>query len=428
MIYYEKGSTETSFSADDLKKGLFEAFEKLEVKQKVLAIPPDYTRLPSRSGELTEMTWEYFGEKLTDILPALGTHTPMTDSQIHHMFGKTPRHLFRDHDWRNDVVTLGTVPGEFVNEVSEGAVDYSWPAQVNKLLVEGGFDLILSIGQVVPHEVVGMANYNKNIFVGTGGAEGINKSHFIGAAYGMEKMMGRSDTPVRKIFNYASENFSNHMPIVYVQTVVGLNKQGKLQTYGLFIGDDFSVFDKAAKLSLLVNFEMVEKPLKKVVVWLDPSEFKSTWLGNKSVYRTRMALADDGELIVLAPALIEFGEDKQIDKLIRKYGYFGTPHTLKLVEENEDLRNNLGAAAHLIHGSSEGRFSITYCPGKGEKNLTRQEIESVGFNWADYDEITEKYNPEKLKEGFNTMPDGEEIFYISNPALGLWAFKDRFEY
>jgi nickel-dependent lactate racemase len=428
MIFYEKGSTETSFSADDLKKGLFEAFEKLGSKQKVLAIPPDYTRLPSRSGELTEMAWEYFGEKLTDILPALGTHTPMTDSQIHHMFGKTPRNLFRDHDWRNDVVTLGTVPGEFVNEVSEGAVDYSWPAQVNKLLVEGEFDLILSIGQVVPHEVVGMANYNKNIFVGTGGAEGINKSHFIGAAYGMEKMMGRANTPVRKIFNYASENFSNHLPIVYVQTVVGLNKQGKLQTYGLFIGDDFSVFDKAAKLSLLVNFEMVEKPLKKVVVWLDPSEFKSTWLGNKSVYRTRMALADDGELIVLAPALIEFGEDKQIDKLIRKYGYFGTPHTLKLVEENEDLRNNLSAAAHLIHGSSEGRFSITYCPGKGEKNLTKQEIESVGFNWADYDEITAKYNPEKLKEGFNIMPDGEEIFYISNPALGLWAFKDRFEY
>ena len=428
MIFYEKGSVETSFSANELKQGLFEAFEKIGAKQKVLAIPPDYTRLPSRAGELTEITWEYFGQKLTDILPALGTHTPMTDSQIHHMFGKTPRDLFRDHDWRNDVITLGTVPGEFISEVSGGAVDYSWPAQVNKLLVEGNFDLILSIGQVVPHEVVGMANYNKNIFVGTGGSEGINKSHFIGAAYGMEKMMGRADTPVRKVFNYASENFSNPLPIVYVQTVVGLNKQGKLQTYGLFIGDDFSVFDKAAKLSLQVNFEMVEKPLKKVVVWLDPSEFKSTWLGNKSVYRTRMALADNGELIVLAPALIEFGEDRQIDKLIRKYGYFGTPHTLKLVEENEDLRNNLGAAAHLIHGSSEGRFSITYCPGKGDKNLTKQEIEGVGFKWADYDEMTDKYNPEKLKDGFNTMNDGEEIFYISNPAIGLWAYKDRFEY
>ncbi len=428
MIYYEKGSTETSLSADDLKRGMFDALKKIGDKNKVLAIPPDYTRLPSRAGELTEYTWQYFGDKLTDILPALGTHTPMTDDQTSHMFGSTPRSLFRNHDWRNDVITLGTVSSKFVKEVSEGACNYTWPAQVNKLLVEGNFDLILSIGQVVPHEVVGMANYNKNVFVGTGGSEGINKSHYIGAAYGMEKMMGRADTPVRKIFNYASENFSNHLPIVYVQTVVGLNNKGNLQTYGLFIGDDYSVFDKAAKLSLQVNFEIVDKPLKKVVVWLDPTEFKSTWLGNKSIYRTRMALADGGELIVLAPALIEFGEDKEIDKLIRKYGYFGTPHTLKLVEENKDLQNSLGAAAHLIHGSSEGRFSITYCPGKEPENLTQQEIESVGFKYADFDEMTANYNPEKLKEGYNTMPDGEEIFYISNPALGLWAFRDRFNY
>lgn len=428
MIYYENGSTTTALSAEDLKKGMFTALEKLGERQKVLVVPPDYTRLPSRSGELTEFCWQFLGDRLTDILPALGTHTPMTPEQISHMFGQTPEGLFRVHDWRNDVITLGTVPSEFVKEVSGGACDYTWPAQVNKLLVEGGFDLIISIGQVVPHEVVGMANYNKNIFVGTGGTEGIHKSHYIGAAYGMEKMMGHADTPVRRVFNYASEHFAAHLPIVYVQTVVGLNQQGQLQTYGLFIGDDFSVFDKAAKLSLQVNFEMLDKPLNKVVVWLDPAEFKSTWLGNKSIYRTRMALADGGELIVLAPALVEFGEDRQIDELIRKYGYFGTPHTLKMVRENEDLRNNLAAAAHLIHGSSEGRFSITYCPGKGENNLTQKEIEQVGFKYADFDEITAKYDPESLKEGPNTMPDGEEIFYISNPALGLWAHRDRFEY
>ncbi|MCP4045373.1 MAG: DUF2088 domain-containing protein [Gammaproteobacteria bacterium] len=428
MIYYETGSIEADLSADDLQEGMCTALRNIGEKHKVLVIPPDYTRLPSRSGELTEYCWEYLGNSLKDVLPALGTHTPMTGEQISHMFGQTPKDLFRIHDWRNDIATLGTVPAEFVREVSGGVCDFTWPAQVNKMLVDGNYDLILSIGQVVPHEVVGMANYNKNILVGTGGTEAIHKSHFIGAAYGMEKMMGRSDTPVRRIFNYASEHFMKQLPIVYVQTVVGLNKKGDLQTYGLFVGDDFSVFDKAAKLSLQVNFRMLDKPFSKVIVWLDPTEFKSTWLGNKSVYRTRMALADEGELIVLAPALIEFGEDKQIDELIRKYGYFGTPHTLKMVEENEDIRNNLAAAAHLIHGSSEDRFSITYCPGKGEDNLTRQEIEGVGFKYADFDEITAKYNPETLKEGYNTMPDGEEVFYISNPALGLWAFKDRFDY
>lgn len=427
MIYYENGSSQANLSRDDLKKGLYEALSVLGERQKILAVPPDYTRLPSRAGELTELAWEYYGERLTDILPALGTHTPMTAHQISHMFGKTPETLFRDHDWRNDVITLGEVPAEYIREISEGKVDFAWPAQINRLLVEGGFDLILSIGQVVPHEVVGMANYNKNILVGTGGNEGINKSHYIGAVYGMERMMGRADTPVRRVFNYATEKYLKNLPIVYVLTVVGVNEKGEQQTYGLFVGDGTEVFDRAAKLSLEVNFVMVEKPLKKVVVWLDPTEFKSTWLGNKSIYRTRMAIADEGELIVLAPALKEFGEDKTIDRLIRKYGYFGTPSTLKAVSEDPELRDNLGAAAHLIHGSSEGRFSITYCPGKGTENLTKKEIENVGFQWGDIDETMQRYDVPHLKEGFNTLPDGEEIYYISSPALGLWAYRDRFE-
>lgn len=427
MIYYEIGSTDSDLSQDDLQRGLYEAFEKLGERHKVLAVPPDYTRFPSRAGELTEMAWKYYGDKLTDVLPALGTHTPMTDEQISHMFGDMPKSLIREHDWRNDVITLGEVPASYVREVTDGGADFSWPAQVNKLLVEGEFDLILSIGQVVPHEVVGMANYNKNILVGTGGSEGINKSHYIGAVYGMERMMGRSDTPVRRVFNYASDAYLKEMPILYVLTVVGVNERGEQQTYGLFVGDDIEVFDRAAKLSLEVNFVIVERPLQKVVVWLDPAEFKSTWLGNKSIYRTRMAIADGGELIVLAPGLKEFGEDKAIDGLIRKYGYHGTPFTLKAVAENQELRDNLGAAAHLIHGSSEGRFSVTYCPGKEEENLSREEIEGVGFQWGDVDEAMERYHLPSLKEGFNTLPDGEEIYYISSPALGLWAYKDRFE-
>jgi len=315
------------------------------------------------------------------------------------------------------------VPSDFIRKVTEGKIDYPWPAQVNKLLVQGRYDLILSIGQVVPHEVIGMANYNKNIFVGTGGVEGINKSHFIGAVYGMERIMGRANNPVRAVLNYASDHFAKDLPIVYVLTVVGKNTAGQLAVKGLFIGDDIECFERAAELSLKVNFEMLDRPLEKIVVYLDPSEYKSTWLGNKSIYRTRMAIADGGELIILAPGLKEFGEDAEIDRLIRKYGYLTTPEILQLVKDNEDLQNNLAAAAHLIHGSSENRFKITYCPG----HLTKKEIESVNYNYAPLDEMRQRYRPETLKDGFNTMPDGEEIFYISNPALGLWAFKERFQ-
>lgn len=422
MLYYSRGSKTDVLTHDELKQGLTAAYDKLGQRKKILALPPDFTRFHSFAGILTEMSWEYYKDKLTDVLPALGTHAPMTDEQISKMFGKVPKNIFRVHDWRNDIVTVGEVPAEFVKKESEGRVDYPWPAQVNKLLLNGGFDLILSLGQVVPHEVIGMANYNKNIFVGTGGVEGINKSHFIGAAYGMERIMGRAVNPVRRVLNYASDNFTKNMPIIYVQTVVGKDTNGKLVVRGMYIGDDMECFTKAAELSLQVNFEMLNKPLKKVVVYLDPSEFKSTWLGNKSIYRTRMAIDDDGELIVLAPGLKEFGEDRQIDVLIRKYGYVNTPKILELTAQNEDLKNNLSATAHLIHGSSEGRFKVTYCPG----NLTEKEIRSVNFNYAPLEVMMKKYNPEKLNDGYN-MVDGEEVFYISNPALGLWAYKERFK-
>jgi len=422
MLLFAKGSASTILSEKEIKEGLYSAFEKLGKKKKVLAIPPDFTRFHSRAGELTRYSYQYYKERMTDILPALGTHFAMTEKEIDEMFGNVPKELFRVHCWKDDLVTLGEVPSGFINEVSEGKLNYTWPAQVNKLLVEGNFDLILSIGQVVPHEVIGMANYNKNIFVGTGGREGINKSHFLGAVYGMERIMGRADNAVRKVLNYASDNFAKHIPIVYIQTVIGKDDNGNLVMRGLYIGDDFECFRLAAELSLQVNFVMLEKPLKKVIVYLDQHEFKSTWLGNKSIYRTRMAIADNGELIVLAPGLREFGEDPDIDKLIRKYGYKTTPEILRFVDENDDLKNNLSAAAHLIHGSSENRFSITYCPG----NISKEEIESVNFKYADLKIMTKKYNPENLKDGFNIMPDGEEIFYISNPALGLWAYKERF--
>ena len=424
MLYFAEGSKDRSLSPEEVRRVLNSVFGSLGRKKRVLAIPPDFTRFNSYAGPITEMAYDFFEDALTDIMPALGTHSPMTESQMDRMFGHVPHSLFRVHDWRNDVVTVGDVPEEYVQEISEGKVSFSWPAQVNRLLLDPSFDLILSIGQVVPHEVIGMANYTKNIFVGVGGADGINRSHYLGATYGMERIMGRADTPVRAVMEYAREHFISSLPIIYIQTVLAKNfSTGKMELKGLFIGDDSECFRLAARLSLETNFNMVEHPVRKCIVWLDPEEFKSTWLGNKAIYRTRMALADGAELIIVAPALKEFGEDPAIDSLIRKYGYRGIEHTLAAVEENADLRDNLSAAAHLIHGSSEGRFSITYCPGPG---MTREEIESVGFKYEPLDEIMEKYGVSSLKDGWNIV-NGEEIYYISNPALGLWAHPDRFK-
>jgi hypothetical protein len=419
-LFCAVGSLETDLSPGELKGLLSSSLAALGPRASVLAVPPDQSRAHSRAGELTCYAWQYFGDRLKAVLPALGTHTPMQPAQLAEMFPGIPLDLFRVHNWRNDVETLGEVPAEFIREQSEGKLNYPWPAQVNRLIAQGGFDLILSLGQVVPHEVIGMANYNKNILVGTGGREGINRSHYLGAVYGMERIMGRAVNPVRNVLNYASDRFLSHLPIVYVLTVVGRRADGSLAVRGLFIGDDVECFHRAAELSLKVNLEILDQPIAKAVVYLDPHEFHSTWLGNKAIYRTRMALADGAELIVLAPGVREFGEDPAIDRLIRKYGYRGTPATLAAVEANPDLAADLSAAAHLIHGSSEGRFTITWCPGQ----LSREEVEGVGFGYADLDPMLQRYDPAKLTHGSNRVA-GEDIFFIANPGLGLWAHRDR---
>jgi nickel-dependent lactate racemase len=419
-LYCATGSIETDLSSQQLEDLLAESLAKLGLRNNVLAIPPDQSREHSHAGELTRDAWKYYGDRLRAVLPALGTHTAMRPDQIAHMYGDMPQNLFRVHHWRTDVETLGEVPAEFIHEQSEGKLNYAWPAQVNRLLTRGGFDLILSIGQVVPHEVIGMANYNKNILVGTGGHEGISRSHYLGAVYGMERIMGRAINPVRNVLNYASDHFLSHLPIVYVLTVVGSKADGGLAVRGLFIGDDVECFLRASELSLKVNFQMLDEPIQKAIVYLDPREFHSTWLGNKAIYRTRMALADGAELIILAPGVRAFGEDRTIDGLIRKYGYHGTPATLAAVEANADLANDLSAAAHLIHGSSEGRFKITWCPG----HLSKEEVEGVGFNYGDLSAMLSRYDPAKLSQGSNSV-DGEDVFFIANPGLGLWAHQSR---
>src|SRR6266404_645006 len=420
-LYCGQGSPDSELSSNELRELFLGALERVGKRFKVLVIPPDHTRVASRAGELTHHAWRHYGQGLCAILPALGTHRAMSSGQLLSMFGEIPSALFHAHKWREDVETIGVVPRDFIRQQSEGRLEYDWPAQVNRLVSRGQFDLILSIGQVVPHEVIGMANYNKNILVGTGGPDSINRSHYLGAVYGMERIMGRADNPVRRVLNYAASHFLGDLPIVYALTVVGRNASGATVVRGLFIGDDDECFHRAAELSFHVNFVLMPEPIRKAVVYLDAEEFHSTWLGNKAIYRTRMALGEGGDLIVLAPGVREFGEDRRIDSLIRKYGYHGTEATLEMVKRNEDLAADLSAAAHLIHGSSEARFRITWCPG----HLTREEVERVGFEYGDVGQMLQIYDPEKLQHGWNCVK-GEEVFFIENPGLGLWASRDRF--
>ena len=410
--------SDTFIKDDELRKILKESLDGKDLK-KVLILPPDYTRMYSGAGKITSIYYEMLKDKChVDIMPALGTHEPMTEKEWVAFFGENvPFDSMIIHRWRDDVVKIGEVPGEFVSEVSEGLVKTKIDVEVNKRLLDKSYDLIISIGQVVPHEVVGMANYSKNIFVGCGGSSMINSSHMLGAFYGMERVMGKDFSPVRKVFDYAEQNFLSEVPLMYVLTVTS-NKGDETFIHDIFVGRSRTLFEMAVKESQRVNLTHVKEPFKKVVVYLDPREFKSTWLGNKAIYRTRMAIADGGDLIILAPGVKKFGEDQENDRLIRKFGYCGRKRVLEFVETEKELQDNLSVAAHLIHGSSDGRFNITYCT----KELSREEVEGADFKYVPYDEISKLYDPSILKDGYNSV-NGEEIFYISNPALGLWTIE-----
>jgi len=388
-------------------------------QKKVLLIPPDITRLQSGAGLITALYYELLSDIHVDILPALGTHVPMTrEEQISFFGNKIPAERFLIHRWREHVTKIGEVPGDFVNEVSEGLINETMDVEVSNYILDPSYDLILSIGQVVPHEVAGMANYTKNIVVGCGGSRFINQSHMLGAFYGMERIMGKDHSPVRKVFDYAEEHYISKLPLEYVLTVT-VSKSEKTDIIGLYKGKDRSGFTRAVALSQKHNLIYQDEPIKTCVVWLDEREFHSTWLGNKAIYRTRMAMADGGKLIVLAPGLKMFGEDPENDRLIRKFGYIGREKILNLVKTEPELQNNLSVAAHLIHGSTDNRFSVTYAT----THLSKDEVEGVAFNYMPLEEAMTKYNPKNLKQGYNTLQNGEEVFFIENPALGLWSVK-----
>ena len=422
MIYYSIEHEDRVISPEKIRKAVIACVESAGQGKPILIIPPDITRLHSGAGIITEMIWNEYRDKVKDILPATGTHKPMSKSEINRMYGNIPYDLFRVHNCRKDIITLGKIPASFIKEVSEGKLDYDWPVQVNKLIGDHSKSLIISVGQVVPHEVTGMANYNKNVYIGCGGYESINKSHFLGAVYGIERTMGKTINPVREVINQGDRLFGKHLNILYILTVVDTGPEGRPAIKGLFIGSDIECYTRAASFSSRLNISLIKKEPDKMVVFLNPFEYRSTWLGNKAIYRTRMAIADNGELVIVAPGLREFGEDRTIDMLIRKYGYRTSGEIMQLVKENQDLRDNLSVPAHLIHGSTEKRFRVIYCTEK----MSEDEIRSAGFDYADLLEIKARYDLENIGQGFNINRDGEEFYFISNPGLGLWiAEKNR---
>lgn len=420
-------------SAGELRRLVEQAVEdevRISRPGRVLIVPPDTTRLRSRAGDITALLYRCLTASGCDthVLPALGTHHPMTDAEVTSFFhGEVPAPRVLAHRWREDLVPLGEIPAGEVRAVFGDGTGRTIPVAVSRHLLDG-WDLVVSVGQVVPHEVIGMANFTKNLVIGLGGADTINTTHHLSALAGMETIMGRTATPVREVVDAAFDRFlAPRLRVLWILTVIE-DAGGEVVQRGLFAGRGRSTesggaaFRAAAWLSAGCNITVVPEALDRVVCWMDPAEFGTTWVANKAVYRTRMALADGGELVVLAPGVTRFGEDPITDRLIRAHGYRGTAATLRAVEADPELASNLGAAAHLIHGSGEGRFRIVYCTDPDAGGLSRDEIERAGYEWRHLAGELERLDVTgTAPTGPRVDRTGAPFHFIANPALGLWT-------
>jgi len=424
--FYEEGDNISRETIEGLCERLIEESKKRingDLKR-VLLLPPDLTRAHCGVGWMTEKIYHLLGEDCdVHVIPTLGQHIPHTEEENKWMFGSIPEERIHPHDWRDGVTHVGTIPAEVVKDTTGGVADWEIPVDLNSKLMDEQWDLIINLGHVVPHEVLGFANHNKNYFIGLGGKETICASHMAAAVYGIENNLGNLITPLRACYNWAEDNLLGDLPDVYFQIVMRRDENNDLVHSGIYVGDDLETYLMAARASREQNITVFEEPVKKIVAVMQADEFRGTWVANKAVYRTRMAMADGGELFIIAPGLERFGEQKEVDDIIRKYGYCGTPKAMEEYRVQEDLQEFAHATAHLLHGSSEGRFTIRYAP----LSLTKEEIEGVNYEYADLQEALERYNPETMKEGWNTMPDGEEVFFISTPSAGLWATRERLE-
>jgi nickel-dependent lactate racemase len=420
-----------------LAAGLEKAMGGGKDLSRVAVISVDVTRLNGRSGDLVNYLYVQ-GVNIENIFLSLGSHEFHSRAVNRKMFGDIPESLFVNHNW-NDVTEVGRFPRSYLEELCSRPLDFlpeEIPVELNTAFYEGmksgRYTCCLSFGPVFPHEVVGFSNGVKNRWVGIGGRHFLDASHsMMGLGYGMENTLGVLDTPLRKLLNRATEDFIPDFDIIDVLTVLGADEDGFPCVKGFFMGDDFETHAKAAALSEKLNVDYLDEAAEDVVVYLDPDEYKSFWLGNKAVYRTGMGIARGGRLHVLAPGVRSFSdsaEQGERERLIEEVGYKGLSHVRKCLESTPGLKDNLSVAAHCVHGSplmddgGDPLFEIIYYTNPN--HMPRKRVENAGFKWGDYGQVEDVSLPDS--QGFHDnfgIGRSKKVYFVPDPGMALLKVK-----
>lgn len=324
------------------------------VNKRVLLIIPDATR----TAPLPLLFDAIFHEirptcRDLDVLVALGTHPPMSDAQIAKLLGIDERERGRlfyqmqtfNHEWdRPDrLTTLGTLSKEETSELSNGLLSLEVPVQINSRIED--YDLLLVLGPVFPHEVVGFSGGNKYFFPGIAGPDILNFFHWLGALITNHEIIGVKDTPVRRVVNAAAAM------IPKTRRAITFVVSSDCSLHGLFYGTPESAWNEAADLSSKVHIKRCEKPFQQILSCAPPM-YDELWVAGKCMYKMEPVVADGGELIIYAPHMDEISVTH--GKLIEQVGYHVRDYFTKQWDKFKDVP--WGVLAHSTHVRGGGTY------------------------------------------------------------------------
>ncbi|HST23503.1 MAG TPA: lactate racemase domain-containing protein [Blastocatellia bacterium] len=403
-----RGDVDLSLSLKEMQAIVRAALADVGRGARVLAIIPDKTR-----DDNTDLLFPFAAEALAsrgvaqfDALVAQGTHQPMTEEEKRLKTGAAHAVLpglgkIYDHKWdqAEELVTIGELSSERVRELTEGLIDRSILLQVNRLLTPRLYDTVLVFGATVPHEVAGFSGGAKYFFPGVSGPELTHVTHWLGALATIENIIGRVETPTRRMIEAAAEFISAR--VISFNSVVTRDDDGRIRTHALFAGDIREALRQAAEVSRKVHIKYTGRKYWRVVALLD-EHYDEMWVGGKASYKLGSIIEDGGELLIHAPHLRSISETH--GRLIERYGYAPLEVVAEMVNSSAELTANLCVAAHLAHvsyasrkddrGRIVPRYSITLASSIDEATCTH-----VNLGYMDYRE----FRREHYENDLNTL-------------------------
>ncbi len=414
------GDPDHTLTSDDVRRLLMEGLPPADwANQRVLVIVPDNTRsgpigpVFAQLHELMTSGAQAGGQTVAqiDVLIALGTHMALSREQMAHRLDvpvdeletRYPGVRIFNHEWEKEetFVSLGEISADEIEELSNGLLRETVDVRINKLVLE--YDLVLILGPVFPHEVVGFSGGNKYFFPGVSGPEVINFTHWLGAVMTSYEIIGSGYTPVRAVIDRAASLIPT--PSRCVALVVTGDDLA-----GLYVGTPKEAWEAASQLSAQVHVRYLEHPVKRVLSIMPPL-YDDIWTAAKGMYKLEPVVAEGGEVVIYAPHIdeISYTHGRVLDEI----GYHVRDYFLKQWDRFKDYP--AGVLAHSTHLRGIGeydviteterpRVSVTLATGIPEERCRR-----LGLGYIDPESID--VAAWAADEGTLVVPKAGEILY-----------------